>query len=80
LRLAAPKEVGAMRELSERPNGEDAERAYQRLKGPARLKARRWFATLTEADLEEVYRSAWLSVCQRPLLLGGGAKPPDANP
>jgi hypothetical protein len=36
-----------MRELSERPNGDDAERAYRRLKGPALLKARRWFATLT---------------------------------
>src|SRR4051794_27700847 len=62
LRLAAPKRVGAMRELSERPNGEAAERAYQRLKGPALLKARRWFPTLGEADLEDVYQSAWLSV------------------
>jgi RNA polymerase sigma factor (sigma-70 family) len=51
-----------MRELSERPNGEDAERAYRRLKGPALLKARRWFPTLSETDLEDVYQSAWLSV------------------
>src|SRR4051812_7880025 len=62
LRLAAPKEVGAMRELSERPNGENAEQAYERLKGPALLKARRWFPTLSQADLEDVYQSAWLSV------------------
>src|SRR5215211_3631833 len=70
LRFAAPEVVGAMEELAERSNRVDAEKAYRRLKGPVLVKARHWFPTLPESDLEDVYQSAWLSVVRTPASVG----------
>jgi RNA polymerase sigma factor (sigma-70 family) len=36
--------------------------AYERLKPPVLRRSRRWFPTLSEADLEDLYQAAWLSV------------------
>jgi RNA polymerase sigma factor (sigma-70 family) len=36
--------------------------AYERLKRPVLRRARRWFPTLSPADLEDVYQGAWLSI------------------
>src|SRR4051812_47149751 len=35
---------------------------YERLKPPVLRRARRWFPTLSDPDLEDAYQSAWLSV------------------
>jgi RNA polymerase sigma factor (sigma-70 family) len=41
---------------------ESFDKAYTRLRRPVLRQARRWFPSLAEADLEDVYQAAWLSV------------------
>jgi len=40
----------------------ELEHAYRSLCGPVLRRVRRWFPTLSEADLEDVYQAAWLSI------------------
>ena len=52
--------------MAERSNGVAPEKAYRRLKWPMLVKARHWFPSLAEWDLDDLYQSACLSVVWTP--------------
>jgi hypothetical protein len=48
--------------MAERRGDDCSGQAYQRLKRLVLRRARRWFPSLADADLEDVYQAAWLSI------------------